>query len=228
MPAADSAVRPRPGRSTRADAVADELRREITTGQLPAGSKLSEPSLALRQGVSRAPVREALRQLEREGLVIFDRVGRSRVVAMTASDFEDISTIRVALESAAAAEAAIRFTERLRAALEANVGSMLAASSLADVTRLDLEFHQSVMESSGRRPLIATWRSIRSQLALWLGTLHRTREAIAADVLAQTISAHRALVDALASGDPARASAAFSDHAGGLVRWVADVGGRLP
>jgi DNA-binding GntR family transcriptional regulator len=84
------------------------------------------------------------------------------------------------------------------------------------------------MESSGRRPLIATWRSIRSQLALWLGSLHRTREAIAADVLAQTISAHRSLIDALASGDPARSSVAFADHAGGLVRWVADVGGRLP
>jgi DNA-binding GntR family transcriptional regulator len=228
MHAADATVRPGPGRSTRAEAVASRLRREITEGELPAGSKLSEPSLAVRQGVSRAPVREALRQLEREGLVVFDRVGRSRVVAMTASDFEDISLIRVALESAAATEVALRFTQPLRAALEANIESMRTATCLADVTRLDLEFHASVMESSGRRPLIAAWRSIRSQLALWLSTLHRTRESIAADVLAQTIAAHRSLIETLASGDAGRSAEAFADHAGGLVRWVADVGGRLP
>jgi DNA-binding FadR family transcriptional regulator len=160
--------------------------------------------------------------------VVFDQVGRSRVVAMTPSDFQDISAIRVALESAAASEAAVRFTESLRAILESNIDSMLAARSLAEVTRLDLEFHTSVMESSGRRPLITTWRSIQSQLALWLGSLHRTREAVAADVLTQTIEAHRSLVYVLASGDSARSAAAFSEHAAGLVRWVTDVGGRVP
>lgn len=220
-------ARSSPGRSTLVADVASRLRREITSGERPAGSKLSEPSLAREQGVSRGPVREALRVLEREGLVIFDRVGRSRVVEMTASDFEDICLIRSALESTAAVDAARRCDDRLLTALEANIVAMSAARTLVDVTSLDLEFHQLIMESSGRRPLIATWRSIRSQLALWLGSLQRVREATTADVLEQTVESHRELVAVLASGDAVRSVSVFTTHARGLVRWVADVGGRM-
>lgn len=227
MRAAEKRVASGPGRSTLAVDVAERLRQDITSGRRPPGSKLSEPTLAVRYGVSRAPVREALRQLEREGIVVFDRVGRSRVVTMTATDVQDISVIRVTLESAAAAEAARRFSEPLRAALEANIASMGDARSLADVTRLDLDFHASVMDASERRPLIAAWRGIRSPLALWLSSLHRTREAIASDVLGETIDSHRRLIDVLAAGDPERAAAVFSDHAAGLIRWLNDMGQRI-
>ena len=218
--------RSRPGRSTLVAGVADRLRDEIVLGERRAGSKLSEPSLAVAQGVSRGPVREALRQLEREGLIVFDAVGRCRVVTMSDADFEDISIVRVALESAAAAHVATGFDARLRRALEHNIAAMTNAATLADVSRLDLVFHDTIMEASGRRRLITTWRSIHSQLALWLGSLHRAREAITADVLAVTVRSHRDLVDVLASGDAARASAAAAEHAGGLVRWAPDHAGR--
>jgi DNA-binding GntR family transcriptional regulator len=213
-------TRSRPGRSTLVAGVAERLRHEIVSGLRPAGAKLGEPSLAVEQGVSRGPVREALRQLEREGLVVFDAVGRSRVVTMSDADFEDISMVRVALESAAAAHVAVRFDARLRRSLDGNITAMTTAATLADISRLDLAFHDAIMEASGRRRLIATWRSIHSQLALWLGSLHRAREAITADVLAVTLRSHRDLVEVLAAGDAARASAAAAEHAGGLVRWV--------
>lgn len=213
-------ARSRPGRSTLVAGVADRLRDEIVSGVRPPGAKLGEPSLAREQGVSRGPVREALRQLEREGLVVFDAVGRSRVVTMSAADFEDISIVRVALESAAAAHVAVVFDERLRRALDRGIAATTSAATLADVSRLDLAFHDTIMAASGRRRLIATWRSIHSQLALWLGSLHRAREAITADVLDVTVRSHRDLIEALASGDAARASAAAADHAGGLVRWA--------
>jgi DNA-binding GntR family transcriptional regulator len=213
-------ARSRPGRSTLVAGVADRLRDEIVSGVRPPGAKLGEPSLARDQGVSRGPVREALRQLEREGLVVFDAVGRSRVVTMSAADFEDISAVRVALESAAAAHVAVVFDERLRRALDQSIAATTSAATLADVSRLDLAFHDTIMAASGRRRLIATWRSIHSQLALWLGSLHRAREAITADVLDVTVRSHRDLVEVLASGDAARASAAAAAHAGGLVRWA--------
>lgn len=205
--------------------VADRLRDEIVSGVRPPGAKLGEPSLAVAQGVSRGPVREALRQLEREGLVVFDAVGRSRVVTMSAADFEDISIVRVALESAAAAQVAVVFDDRLRRALDQSIAATASAATLADVSRLDLAFHDTIMAASGRRRLIATWRSIHSQLALWLGSLHRAREAITADVLDVTVSSHRDLVEVLASGDAARASAAAAEHAEGLVRWVSSSAG---
>lgn len=214
------AARSRPGHSMLVAGVADRLRDEIVSGVRRPGAKLGEPSLALEQGVSRGPVREALRQLEREGLVVFDAVGRSRVVTMSAADFEDISVVRVALESAAAAHVAAVFDERLRRALDQSIAATTSAATLADVSRLDLAFHDTIMAASGRRRLIATWRSIHSQLALWLGSLHRAREAITADVLDVTVQSHRDLVAVLASGDVARASAAAAEHAGGLVSWA--------
>lgn len=220
MRLSDHAARSRPGRSTLVAGVADRLRDEIVSGVRPPGAKLGEPSLAREQGVSRGPVREALRQLEREGLVVFDAVGRSRVVTMSAADFEDISVVRVALESAAAAHVAMTFDERLRRTLDRSIAATTSAATLADISRLDLAFHDTIMAATGRRRLIATWRSIHSQLALWLGSLHRAREAITADVLDVTVRSHRDLVDVLASGDAARASAAAAEHAGGLVRWV--------
>lgn len=220
MHAVDQTTRSRPGRSTLVAGVAARLRAEIVSGSRPAGSKLGEPSLAVEQGVSRGPVREALRQLEREGLVVFDAVGRSRVVTMSDADFEDISIVRATLESAAAAHVADSFDGRLRRTLEENVTAMTSAATLADVSRLDLAFHDTIMEASGRRRLIATWRTIHSQLALWLGSLHRARESIAADVLVETLRSHRELIEVLASGDAARARAAAAEHAGGLVRWA--------
>ena len=220
MPSSHPVARSRPGRSTLVAEVADRLRREIVTGTRPAGSKLSEPSRAVEQGVSRGPVREALRQLEREGLVVFDAVGRSRVVTMSAADFADISIVRVALESAAAAHVAACFDDRLRRTLERNIAKMEASRTLTDVSRLDLTFHDAVMEASGRRRLITTWRSIHSQLELWLGSLHRAREAITSDTLAETVRSHCLLVDALAGGDATRAREAAAEHAGGLVRWA--------
>lgn len=213
-------ARSRPGRSSLVAGVADRVRHEIVSGIRPAGAKLSEPSLAVEQGVSRGPVREALRQLEREGLVVFDAVGRSRVVTMSQTDFEDISIVRAALESAAAAHVTRRFDATLHRALDDTIAATSDAATLADVSRLDLTFHDLIMEASGRRRLIATWRSIHSQLALRLGSLQRAREAITADVLAVTVASHRELVEVLASGDAARASAAAAEHAGGLVRWA--------
>lgn len=196
--------RSRPGVSALLLGVVERLRADIIAGRRAAGSKLSEPTLAAEHGVSRGPAREALRQLEREGLVVFDAVGRSSVVSMTPADFEDLFVIRAALEGAAAAHAARGFDAGLRHTLEANIASMSRAATLADVTRLDLEFHEAILVASGRRRLIASWLSIRSQLALWLGTLQRAQDATTADVQAGTLRAHRQLLKVLASGDAER------------------------
>jgi len=219
-PARSKTGRSRPGRAGLVAVVAGGLRREIISGRRPPGSKLSEPSVAKQRGISRGPVREALRQLEREGLVEFDAVGRSRVVTMDAADFEDIVVVRAALESAAAAHVAGRFDPPIHQALAENIAALAAATTLAEVSRLDLAFHERIMEASGRRRLVSAWRAIRSPLALWLGTLHRTREAIAADVLAETVRSHRGLLELLAGGDAALAAEAAARHAGGLGRWA--------
>lgn len=191
--------------------VAEQLRDDIVAGRRAGGSKLSEPTLAAEHGISRGPAREALRRLEQEGLVVFDAVGRSTVVSLTRADFDDLCVIRAAIEAAASAHAARRFDASLRRTLEDNLAAMVQAADLADISRLDLEFHETILVASGRRQLLASWRSIRSQIALWLGTLQRARQAAKADVLSGTLRNHSDLLAALASGDAEQARRVAGD-----------------
>ncbi len=209
-------------RKTLALLITEHVRQEIVTGLREPGSKISEPTIAAAHAVSRAPVRESLRQLEREGLVVFDAVGRSRVVQLTNEDVEDICGIRASLESTAAGHAARRFNEAIEQALRSNIAEMEAATTLDEVSQLDLTFHAAIMEASGRRRLITAWKAIEPQLRLWLGTLQRLREAISADVLAATLAAHRQLTDVLSTGDAAAARAAVDDH---IASWACESGG---
>jgi len=191
--------------------VVDAVRRQIIRQERLPGSKISEPMLAEEYGVSRAPVRESLLQLEREGLVVFDAVGRSRVVEMTREDFEDLFEMRMTLEPAAVEHVTNGFDENLRRRLEANIEAMVEASSLVEVSWLDVEFHTIIIEASGRRRLIAMWRSIHSPLLLWLSALQQAY-AESAKVRDITIASHRRLVKAIGGGDARRARALAVDH----------------
>lgn len=195
--------------------IVDAVRREIVRQERLPGSKISEPMLAEAYRVSRAPVREALLQLEREGLVVFDAVGRTRVVEMTPEDFEDLYELRMAIEPAAFEHVTNRFDAAVRRKLEANIEAMAGATSLAEVSRLDVEFHTLIVEASGRRRLIAAWRSIHSQLLLWLSTLHQSH-AEASTMRELTPASHRRVVKILAGGDAERARAAAVEH---LLGW---------
>ena len=209
-------------RKTLAFVITEHLRQEIVTGLRAPGSKISEPTISAAHSVSRAPVREALRQLAREGLVVFDAVGRCRVVQLTEHDVEDICTIRVSLEAAAAGHAAVRFDKPLEQTLRNNIAGTEDATTLDEVSQLDIAFHAAIMEASGRRRLVAAWRAIAPQLRLWLATLQRKREAISADVAAATADAHMKLLTVLASGDGTAAREAAAEH---VSSWFADAGG---
>jgi DNA-binding GntR family transcriptional regulator len=206
MPLLHRPERARSRKKNLAHRIVDTVRREIVRQERLPGTKISEPMLAEAYGVSRAPVREALLQLEREGLVVFDAVGRTRVVEMTPEDFEDLFELRMTLEPAAVEHVTNRFDANLRSRLEANIEAMAGAASLAEVSWLDVEFHTIVMEASNRRRLIATWRSIHSQLLLWLSTMHRAH-AESAKVRDITLAAHRRLVRIMAGGDAKQARA---------------------
>src|SRR4051794_31751949 len=84
-------------RSLAEDATA-RIRRAIVAGEVMAGAALSEDGLAVQLGVSRVPVREALMQLEQEGLVEFDQRGRCRVRTFTEEDLEELYSMRCTLE----------------------------------------------------------------------------------------------------------------------------------
>lgn len=227
MPLVHRPERARSRKKNLAHRIVDAVRREIVRQERLPGSKISEPMLAEAFGASRTPVREALLQLEREGLVVFDAVGRTRVVDMIPEDFEDLYELRMTLEPAAVEHATNRVDATVRSRLEANMEAMAAAASLTEVSWLDVEFHTIIMEASGRRRFIATWRSIHSQLLLWLSALHQAH-AESAKVRNITLAAHRRLVRIMAGGDAKQARAEAVKQLNDWLPVIAGMAGTRP
>jgi DNA-binding transcriptional MocR family regulator len=131
-------------RTTVTAVATDHLRKQIVCGSVQPGETLPELRVGEMLGVSRAPVREALTLLEREGLVEFDRRGTARVCGFDLEDVRELGLMRMVLEPAASRFAAERRPEAGLDAIEENLHALKAVSRLDDVTRLDLDFHRLI------------------------------------------------------------------------------------
>ena len=200
-----------------AHSVSSQLSRAIVTGDFPAGSQLSEPSLAAKLGVSRAPVREALIELELRGLVEFDPQGRTRVPTLTSADLQEIHAVRLALDPLAASLAAEHAAADVFASLESTIAATKDAKTLADVSRLDTEFHDRVVKAGKNRRLILCWNGLRDQVELWLTQMQMRHQAATKRTRQQTVESHRELLDVIRSGDAKRAANAAREH---VASWI--------
>lgn len=203
----------------RAESAAARLRQEIMRGELASGDLLAESAVARRLGVSRVPVREALFALEREGLVIFGPTGRAFVRELTCDDFEELFALRLTLEPVAARLAAPRVRADA-AALEANIADTARAKGVAEITRLDLEFHELILRASGNFRLLKLWLSLRSELELWLSRLHRQHQWRTRGTREETVQAHGMLLSSLRDRTPSVAERMMRDHINGWKKWL--------
>ncbi len=201
------------------EAIATELRRAIIAGELT-DHTLPEARLAAQMGVSRAPVREAMMQLEREGLIEFDANGRTRVRALAEKDYDEIVTTRVALESMAASLAAPHWTDDDTAFITRNIATQKLAATLADLTRLDVEMHEYIVRRSGNRHLLAFWQCIQPQFEMWLAHTHRLQATLTHKPRQLTVDSHQRLLRAVASRDPERAANAMRTHIEAWREWL--------
>jgi DNA-binding GntR family transcriptional regulator len=206
------------------------LRNGILSGEIAPGTRLLEVPLANELGVSRGPVREALRQLEQEGLVEFFPHRGAVVVGVAEAEVETIYGIRALLEGRAFARACRVVTDDDLDALAETVELMITASEAGDVaavTEHDLQFHGRVVEISGFQYLRRLWTSIdgvvRSRTANSAARPELANPVEARDWLIGPSIEHRELVDALRSRRPAVASRAATQHVTrGLERLRAD------
>lgn len=195
------------------------LRSGILSGEIPPGTRLLEIPLATELGVSRGPVREALRQLEQEGLVEFFPHRGAIVVGVGESEIETIYAIRALLEERAFAKACRVIDDTELDALAATVELMIEASEAGDgvaVAEHDMHFHGRVVELSGFSYLRRLWTSIDGVVRL-----RAARDAERPEV-ADTASArewlsgpsieHRDLVAALRTRRPQTAAKAARAH----------------
>lgn len=193
--------------------VADTLREAIVTGSIPAGSNLVEADLAERFRVSRGPVRDALRELAREGLVV-DLPRRGTVVStLTLSDTRDVYAVREGLETAAARLSIERASDEELEALRSHVVAMEAAwdghADYADSLAADLAFHRALVTLSGNERLVQLYEQMLSQTQLLVRTAVAENPTLRH---ALRRSAHREIHEALLGRDPEAAARAIVGH----------------
>ena len=211
---------PRAPRNNRATAVHLRLRKEIVSGYFPQGSALAEPVLAEHFHTSRAPVREALIALEREGLVTFEKTGRTRVRMIAAKDLREIMEARAALESMAAGLANRHWTAADTEFVAKNIDAQEKARSLSELSRLDIDLHHRVMLRSGNARLLQLWEPLRWQWEAHLAEIYRRQKSDDFIPEKETIKAHRHLLKALAEGTPSEASQSMMHHILFNLRWA--------
>ncbi len=206
------------------------LRTGILSGDIAPGTRLLEISLAEELGVSRGPIREALRQLEQEGLVEFFPHRGAVVVGVAEVEVETIYAIRAILEGRAFARACRIATDEDIDALAETIELMIEASELGDidaVTEHDLAFHGRVVELSGFHYLRRLWANIdgvvRSRkYSATAGPEPQDPVEARAWLIGPSVE-HRDLIAALRTRRPAHASKAAMTHVNrGLERLRAD------
>ncbi len=197
------------GGSTRAQVYAS-LRTSIETVEFPPGLRLSENELAERLGVSRTPVREALLGLRDDRMVeIVPQLG-TFVARITRAALEDAQFIRESLECAAVADTAVCAGEAEIAALRAIVARQAETRDAADLERfylLDDEFHSSLCAIGGRS---IAW-SISQRASGHLNRVRRLSLPVH-DYIAEMVSQHTTVIDAVAEHDPEAAVGALGAH----------------
>ena len=194
------------------DHITQRVRGAILDGTYKPGERLVETAIADQLGVSRAPVREALSALEREGLVAnAPRRGYS-VIDFTDKDIDEIYSLRLLLEIGALRRAVERFTEQDLAEMQRVVDELdEAARQKTDsekIVALDLAFHDLICRAADHSRLYSAWNSMRLQTQLLISLTSRTHY----DNPEQPGELHRRILDAIWDKDLKRAEATLTDH----------------
>lgn len=192
-----------------ADEVADRIREAVFSGAYAPGAQLREVELAGALQVSRGPVREALRVLEREGLVRCAWHRGTTVTTLSAEDVAELDSLRGALEDLAVRQVVDRASDEDFAFVERAAGLMERATDAHEMVRLDIAFHDAVFAAAGHRRLVEAWQTIRCQVHLFLLTrINRSTEGYLGDIPRE----HRELITALRARDVETALGLFAAH----------------
>ena len=192
------------------DIVFNNIRNAIISGELKPGERLLENQLSEKTGVSRTPIREALRKLELEGYVeMVPRKGATVAVA-TQKDIEDVLEIRATLEALAAKLACRYMTESQISSLTAAKNSFMEAADKENIEAMaasDTEFHTIIFSSANNQKLVQLINNLSEQI-------YRFRIAYLKNksVLKKIISEHDALLASIIAGDSKLAAMVATKH----------------
>ncbi len=197
----------------------DRIRRSIVDGSYPSGSRLVEQTLSAELSLSRTPIREALRRLEVEGLVLYRRNRGAVVRTTTPAEVADLYELRARLESYAAELAALRSTEEDRRNLQAAADAFAAAvgDRPGRVSRT-AEERWALHEANGRfhRAIVTAARHERLLQMLDrtvdVPLVYQALERFDADELERSALFHGMIARAVTDGEGARAGRLMAEH----------------
>lgn len=192
------------------DMVYAELKREIHQGEITAGERLVERSIAESKNVSRTPVREALRRLRSEGLTEYYPRRGFIVAALSSEDIDEIYVLREALEGLAIRETAPRVEPGDLDELYELIPAMEAAARdghIEEMRKLNQQFHEHIIRLSGMKHVLQLVRELGDRIEYF-----RRQSLSLPGRPNHTIQEHRLILDTLKEQDPDLAEAAMRLH----------------
>ena len=166
-------------RETMSAQIAVLLRHAILTGELVPGAQLIESALALRLGASRGPLREAMRQLIEEGLLVSVPYTGTRVVDISVQDINEIYAMRICMEKFAFEQIWARRSNAFKTELMQRNTTLKNAIDQADhvaAIEAELDLHGLSYEHANNRILLNTWTSLRGYLQMYWAAHHRAHK----------------------------------------------------
>ncbi len=200
-------LRPR----TLVDAVIDEVVAAAASSRILPGDRIVELDLAQGLGVSRVPVREALRILESQGLVVNEPYKGIRLRTVTQERIDHLIEARVALETTAAVRAIVAGRNDTKAVqiLNRHVDELELMGARQDAygfASADTDFHRALCQFSGNEVVCDLWEMLSRQLTIIVGL------STLGKAMADIVDEHRKLVNVFASGDVEGMTKALDDH----------------
>lgn len=205
--------------------VYEELKRQILVGEIAPGTRMMEVELADDMGVSRTPVREAIRKLEKEGLVTIEPRRGAYASDISIKDMVDVLEVRQMLEGMAASMAAQKVTEEEKLDfVEANSAykNAVKKGNIEEIIRYDELFHQLIVSYSGNKTLNQLLSQVQ-ELALRFRYIYYDDFSRYENMPVE----HEEIEEAIISGDTQKAKVVAEEHVERLKKFVIDEGKNL-
>jgi DNA-binding GntR family transcriptional regulator len=196
--------------SARHDDIREKVRALIDSGTLRPGERVNEQALAQQLGVGRNSAREALRSLERTGLVRIVPNRGAEVRKVSLEEALDLYDVRAGIAHAAGRLATLRLERAEESALEElmeGMGTALAARDGAKYKELNHAFHETLMQATRNARLISVDKSIAAELSLYI-----TKGVYTMAQMQLSHAEHKVLLEAMRNGRVAEAAEAFEHH----------------
>lgn len=192
------------------DVVFNTLRQAILTGELKPGERLMEIHLADRLGVSRTPIREAIRKLELEGLVVMIPRKGAQVAKITEKNLKDVLEVRRVLDMLAVKLACQRMSEDEKKELKQacdEFKKVVRDNNTKDITEADVRFHDIILKSTGNDRLIQLVNNLAEQMYRY--RLEYIKDSSYHNILVQE---HEAIYSAIMNQEEEKAAQAAAEH----------------